>query len=134
MARLVGVWIYAKPRPPAEDVEISGGFTLILSEEDKRKLGDQPMTVDQRVYDWDKDSPDDLMYKDTSWQLGGANLNVGPNTFGLSAIVKHSDMKEEDAWQNTVELYHQLRVTSAVGVNAQFKNSEPEDRAKARFK
>ena len=127
MAKLVGGWIFAWPRKPADDAELQGGATLILTEADKQKLGDGLMTVHIRVYDWDRWSADDLVQSDDTFQLGPANLNAGPNTFGINALVKHSKLQAADpSSQDTAELYFRLRATSATGVKTSWANSPNE--------
>jgi hypothetical protein len=37
MARMVGVWMYVAPRRPSDNVNLTGGATIILTEADKRK-------------------------------------------------------------------------------------------------
>jgi hypothetical protein len=129
MAKLVGVWIFAWPRKVTDDAELQGGATLILTEADKQKLGDGFMTVHIRVYDWDRWSADDLVQSDDTFQLGPANLNVGPNTFGINALVKHAKLKAADpSSQDTAELYFRLRVaSSAAGVQTSWANSPNEN-------
>ena len=133
MVKLVGVWIYGVPRPPTDDLELLGGFTLILDAADKQKLGDGLMKVHIHVMDWDEYSSDDLVQKDDSFQLGPANLNVGPNTFGINAFVKHDKLKTVeggDPDQNTAELYFRLRTVGGA-VATSWANSQNE---KARYK
>jgi hypothetical protein len=109
-SKLVGAWIYCTPRKPSDDAELLGGAVLILTEADKLKLGNGLMKVHIRVMDWDKYSPDDLVQTDDSFSLGPANLNVGPNTFGINALVKHSKMVTVDpSSQTNAELYFRLR-------------------------
>ena len=137
MAKLRGVWIYAVPRPPTDDLELLGGFTLILDAADKQKLGDGLMKVHIHVMDWDEYSSDDLVQKDDSFQLGPANLNVGPNTFGINAFVKHSKLKTiegNDPDQNTAELYFHLQAEK-VGSGPTLKTAWEDSKIdKARYK
>jgi len=67
-------------------LELLGGATLILTQADKQKLGNGLMNVHIRLLDWDQYSPDDLVQQDDRFSLGPANLNVGPNTFGVNAL------------------------------------------------
>lgn len=129
MAKLVGLWIFAWPRAVTGDAELQGGATLILTEADKQKLGDGFMTVHIRVYDYDRWSSDDPMHSDDTFQLGPANLNVGPNTFGINALVKHAKLKTADPWpQDTAELYFKLKAKSAAaGVETRWENSPNEN-------
>ena len=114
MAKMVGVWMYVAPRRPSDNVNLTGAATIILTEADKRKLGDGFMKVSLRVMDDDTWSSDDTVYKDDSFQLGPANLNVGPNTFGISAIVPHSKVaNSEPSWQSSAELYFRVRASGA---------------------
>ena len=129
MAKLVGAWIFASPRKFTDDAELLGGTTLILSEAERQKVGNGQMTVQIRVYDWDKWSDDDIVHKDDNFTLGPANLNVGPSTFFINALIKHDKLQaaEPDPDQNTVELYFRLRVISAVGVKTGWVNTPNEN-------
>jgi hypothetical protein len=85
------------------------------------------MTVKIRVLDWDRFSADDVLHSDDSFQLGPALLNVGPNTFGINALIPHSKLREE--WyegRNYAELYFRLRAEGS-GVSTSWANSPNED-------
>ncbi|NOJ42235.1 hypothetical protein [Bradyrhizobium australiense] len=126
MAKLVGVWIYEEPRSPSDDVKLQGGATLILSEQERRKIGDNLMKVSIRVMD-DDFAFDDELYKDDSFQLGPANLNVGPTTFGFSATVAHSKVaNSETSSESWAELYFRVRASGG-GVTTKWANSQNED-------
>jgi hypothetical protein len=126
MAKMVGVWMYVAPRSPSDDVNLTGGATIILTEADKRKLGDRLMNVSIRVMD-DDTFFDDEVYKDDSFQLGPALLNIGPNTFGISAIVPHSKVaNSEPGYESSAELYFRVRASGG-GVKTNWANSQNED-------
>ncbi|RDI57975.1 hypothetical protein [Microvirga subterranea] len=125
MAKMVGVWMYVAPRRPTDDVNLTGAATIILTEADRRKLGDGLMTVSLRVMDDDTFS-DDTVYKDDSFQLGPALLNIGPNTFGLNAIVPRSKVaNSEPGWESSAELYFRVRASGS-GVTTNWANSQTE--------
>jgi len=126
MAKLVGVWIYEEPRSPSDDVKLQGGATLILSEQERRKIGDNLMKVSIRVMD-DDTAFDDELYKDDTFQLGPANLNIGPSTFGFSATVAHSKVaNSETSSESWAELYFRVRASGG-GVTTKWANSQNED-------
>lgn len=126
MAKMVGVWMYVAPRLPTDDVNLTGGATIILTEADKRKLGDGLMNVSIRVMD-DDTFGDDTVYKDDTFQLGPALLNIGPSTFGFSAIVPHSKVEEsEPVWEGSAELYFRVRASGG-GITTNWANSQNED-------
>jgi hypothetical protein len=128
MAKLVGLWIYEVPRKPSDDVQLLGGATLILTEADKRKLGDGFMRVFIRVKESDS-AFDNTLYSDDSFQLGPGNLNIGPNTFGFSATLKHKTVEESEPWyEEWAELYFRLAATGAGdAVKTKWANSPKED-------
>jgi hypothetical protein len=128
MAKMIGVWMYVAPRSPSDDVNLTGGATLILTEADKRKLGDSLMRVLIRVMDDDTFS-DNTVYKDDNFQLGPANLlNIGPNTFGISAIVPHSKVaNSEPSYESSAELYFRVAGVGGGGVTTKWANSQNED-------
>jgi hypothetical protein len=127
MAKMVGVWMYVAPRRPSDPVNLTGGATIILTEADKRKLGDGFMKVTIRVLDEDPFSSDDEVYKDNSFQLGPGLLNIGPNTFGISAIVPRSKVEDsEPSWQSSAELYFRVRASGG-GVTTNWANSQIEN-------
>jgi hypothetical protein len=124
--KMVGVWMYVAPRNPSDDANLTGAATIILTEADKRKLGNGLMTVSLRVMD-DDTFGDDTVYQDDSFQLGPANLNIGPNTFSISAIVPHSKVeKSEPGWESSAELYFRVRASGG-GVTTNWANSQTED-------
>lgn len=109
MAKMVGVWMYVEPRRPDDDVRLTGAATIIVTEADKHKLGNGFMTVSIRVMDDDTFS-DDIVYQNNSFQLGPALLNIGPNTFGISAIVPHNKVENSEPWwEGSAELYFKVR-------------------------
>jgi hypothetical protein len=126
MAKLVGVWIYEEPRSPSDDVKLQGGATLILSEPERRKIGDNFMKVSIRVMD-DDTAFDDELYKDDTFQLGPANLNIGPSTFGFSATVARSKVaNSETSSESWAELYFRVRASGG-GVTTKWANSQNDD-------
>jgi hypothetical protein len=126
MAKMVGVWMYVAPRRPTDPVNLTGAATIILTEADKRKLGDSLMRISLRVMDDDTFS-DDTVYTDDSFQLGPANLNIGPNTFGISAIVPRSKVENsEPFWESSAELYFRVRASGG-GIKTNWANSQIED-------
>jgi hypothetical protein len=134
MAYLTGIWMYIAPRRPSENVHIQGGATIILSQADKNKLGNSLMTVSIRVMEQDGPPwPNVVAYQDNSFQLGPALLNIGPNTFGISAIVPHSYVENSEAFppgDHTAELYLKLRASGG-GVTTDSIKTHP---LPARFK
>lgn len=126
MAKMVGVWMYVSPRRVNEDVRLTGAATIVLTEADRRKLGERLMKVSLRVMDDDTFS-DDTVYKDDSFQLGPGLLNVGPNTFTISAIVPRSKVADsEPSWESAAELYFRVRASGG-GVTTNWANSQVED-------
>lgn len=126
MAKMVGVWMFVEPRRPTDDVRLRGAATIIITEADRRKLGDSLMRVSLRVMDDDSFS-DDLVQQDDSFQLGPALLNVGPNTFTISAIVPRSRVENsEPFWESSAELYFRVRASGG-GVTTNWANSQNED-------
>ena len=125
MAKLTGVWIYEVPRGPKDDVQLLGGATLIVTEADRRTLGDNFMRVRIKVMDDDSVS-DDTLYDDNSFQLGPGLTQIGPNTFSFSANLPHSKVKDsEPSYENWAELYFRLRVSGG-GVTTSWVNTENE--------
>jgi hypothetical protein len=120
--------MYVEPRRPNDDVKLTGGATIILTEADKRKLGDGFMTLSVRVMDDDSSSSDDTVYKDDSFMIGPELLsNVGPNTIGISAYVPRSKVENsEPSWQSSAELYFRVRASGG-GVKTNWANSQNED-------
>jgi hypothetical protein len=143
MAYLTGLWMYIVPRRPSEDVHIQGGVTIVLSGADKSKLGDSPMTVSIRVMNrGDNVSISNItlqlpnvVVEQESFQVGSANLNIGPNTFGLgSVIVPHAAVANSEPyppWDDTAELYLKLRASGGGGVTTDSIQTHP---LPARFK
>jgi hypothetical protein len=125
MAKMVGVWMFVAPREPSDDVNITGGATIVLTEADKRRLGDGGMNVQIRVMDDDTFS-DDTVHTDDSFTLGAASLNIGPNTFGINAIVPHSRvMGSEPSFETSAELYLRMRAVGG-GLRTNWENSQNE--------
>lgn len=125
MAKMVGVWLYVVPRKASDAVNCHGGATIIITEADKRKLGNSLMTVTVRVYDDDAFS-DDLLYTNSSFQLGPALLQVGPNSFTFSAQLSHSTVANSESWfESAAELYFRVRAAGG-GVSTNWANSQVE--------
>jgi hypothetical protein len=127
MAKMVGVWMYVVPRRPRESpVHLTGGGTIILTEEDKRKLGDSSMRVKIRVMD---DDPifDDEVFKDSF--RTPPNLNIGPNTFDISAFVPLDKVADsEPSSESWAELYFRVQASDAGGgVKTNWANSQNEN-------
>src|SRR5439155_26330267 len=95
-------------------------------EQERRKIGDNLMKVSIRVMD-DDTAFDDELYKDDTFQLGPANLNIGPSTFGFSATVAHSKVaNSETSSESWAELYFRVRASGG-GVTTKWANSQNED-------
>lgn len=126
MAKLTGAWIYETPRGPLDDVQLLGGATLIMTEADKRKLGDNFMKVRIKVMDDDTFS-DDTLYDDASFQLGPGLTKIGPNSFTFSADLPHSKVKNsEPSSEEWAELYFRVRAAGG-GVTTNWASTENED-------
>ncbi|GAA2760830.1 hypothetical protein [Actinopolymorpha rutila] len=126
MAKLVGTWEYVEPRKVEDDVNLVGATTLIMTEADRRKLGDNSMKLQVRVMD-DDTFGDDTVYADDSFQVGPALSQVGPNTIGLNAVVKHSKVEDsEPVWEGSAELYFKVRAVGP-GVVTNWATSQNED-------
>ena len=65
MAKLVGAWLWVAPRKISDGAELVGGATIIITQADKQQLGNGFMNVHIRVMDWDRYSPDDLLFEMT---------------------------------------------------------------------
>lgn len=125
MAKMVGVWEYVVPRKSGDPVNLHGGATIIITEADKRKLGTSLMTVTIRVYDDDTFS-DDLLYTNSSFQLGPGLLQVGPNSFTFSALLSHATVANSEGWfDSSAELYFRVRASGG-GVTTNWANSQIE--------
>jgi len=123
--KIVGVWLYVTPRKVTDPANLIGAATIIVTEADKRKLGDSLMKVTIRVYDEDSIS-DDKLYEDSNFQLGPALLQIGPNTFGLQAIVSRSTLENsEPPWEGSAELYFKV-MASGGGVSTKWARSQTE--------
>jgi hypothetical protein len=123
MAKMTGVWIYVAPRSASDDVNITCGATIILSEAEKHKIGNSLMNVSCRVMDDDAVS-DDTVHVDNSFQLGPALLNIGPSTFQLGVIVPHSKVQDsEPGSESWAELYCRVRASGG-GVTTNWANSQ----------
>ena len=126
MAKMVGVWMFVEPRRVGDDVRLRGAGTIIITEADRRKLGNSLMRVSLRVMDDDTFS-DDTVFQDDSFQLGPGLLNIGPNTFTISAIVPHNKVaNSEPFWESSAELYFRVRASGS-GVTTNWANSQNED-------
>jgi hypothetical protein len=127
MAKMVGVWMYVVPRRPKESpVHLKGGGTIILTEEDKRKLGDNSMRVKIRVMD-DDPGFDDEVFKDSFRTL--SHLNIGPNTFDISTFVPLDKVAvSEPSSESWAELYFRVQASDVgSGVKTKWANSQNEN-------
>ena len=122
MAKIVGVWMYVAPRKPSDDVTLTGAYTLILTEEEKRKIGDNLLIEQFRVMDDDTFSDDEVYKPQFPFQIGPANVNAGPNTYPLQVTLPRSKVVNSEP---SYELYFRVRLSGG-GVTTNWANSQTE--------
>jgi hypothetical protein len=112
MAKMVGVWIWVWPRQIADAVNLTVGGTVILTEEDVARIGDEMLLLGIRIMDRDP-GPDDKV-DDVSDTFAGP-FNVGPNSFQIEQItVPHDDVaNSEPGTESVAELYVKAKVKPA---------------------
>lgn len=124
MAKMVGAWIYVAPRNSNQDVNLTVGGTILMTEADVRKVDKGLMGIQIRVMD-DDTFNDDLVVTDNSFQFGARN--VGPNSFVTGVIVPRSKVEDsEPFYESTAELYARVRAVSN-SVSTGWANSQTEN-------
>lgn len=127
MPRMLGVWmnINNPSRTTSQDLNLTVGGTILLSEADVRKLvkGDL-FKVDIRVFDDDSITADDQLKADNSFSVGVHDTN--PKCFHVGVIVPHGKLNDcESFWDDWAEVYCRVFAkTSNLQTNA--ANSQTE--------
>jgi len=127
MAKMVGVWIWVAPREVSDDVKLTVGGTVLLTEQDVRQIGDQVVKLRIRIMDDDTFSDDEVA--DVSDTFAGP-FKVGPNSFQTEIIVPHDDVSgSEPGTESTAELYARVRVppVTTVSIKTNWDNSQNEN-------
>jgi hypothetical protein len=124
MAKMVGVWIYVHPRRRlADDVVLTFGATVLMSEAEVRKIGLGLLPVDIQIRDRDFPGFDDRVHIAT---FHCAAQKVGPNHFHTEVTVPHSEVEDSEPWfERTAELYARLRGNST-DLSTNWANSQME--------
>lgn len=106
MAKMLGVWINVNNpnRTTSQDLNLSVGGTILLSEAEVRALGQGGLFgVNIRVMDDDSVS-DDLVHTDNSFQVGV--YDTSPRCFHTGVIVPHQKLNNcEPFWESWAEIY-----------------------------
>ncbi|MGV0836304.1 hypothetical protein [Mycolicibacterium thermoresistibile] len=124
MAKMVGAWIYVAPRNANQDVNLTVGGTILMTEADVRKVGDGLMNIQIRVMDDDSLS-DDLVLTNNSFSFGARS--VGPNSFFTGVIVPRAKVEDSEPWyESAAELYARIRAVAS-GVSTNWANSQTEN-------
>ena len=127
MARMLGVWmnINNPSRPTSQDLNLTVGGTILLTEADVRKLvkGDV-FKVNIRALDHDSVSADDLLHTDNSFSVGV--YDTTPKCFHVGVIVPHGKLNDSEMfWDDWAEVYCRVYAkTSNIQTNA--ANSQTE--------
>ena len=124
MAKMVGAWIYVAPRNANQDVNLTVGGTILMTEADVRKVDKGLMSIQIRVMD-DDTFGDDLVVTDNSFQFGARH--IGPNSFVTGVIVPRAKVEDsEPFYESTAELYARVRAVSS-SVSTGWANSQVEN-------
>jgi hypothetical protein len=117
MARMAGVWLWiAAPREVGDDVNLLVGGTIILTQQEVNKIGNQALSL--RILIMDDDTFNDNEVDAFSDTFAGP-FNVGPNSFQTrNLIVPHDKVSNSEPWNESVaELYAKVRVAPATTVS-----------------
>jgi hypothetical protein len=130
MARMVGVWIWVATREVADDVNITVGGTVNLTEQDVRQIGNQALSLRIRIMDDDTISDDEVAAVSDTF---AGPFKEGPNSFQTQVIVPHDDVSDsEPGTESWAELYARVRVpattvTGAGSISTKWENSQNEN-------
>jgi hypothetical protein len=107
MAKMVGVWIFVHPRKVNDSATVTVGGTVIMTQQDVRKLGVGLLPISIKVMDddpgWDDDVQDDNSFFFAAHQ-------VGPNSFTTDLTIPHGKLEDsEPFWESATELYAKVR-------------------------
>jgi hypothetical protein len=103
MAKMVGAWIDVAPRSPSDNVNMTVGGTILMTQEDIRRLGNSLMRVKIRIMDHDTVTSDDHIHTDTNFSFGPRS--VGPNCFHTGFVVPRSEVEASEFWDSEAEVY-----------------------------
>jgi len=110
---MAGVWmILAAPREVGDDVSLTVGGTIILTQQEVDKIGNQALSL--RVLIMDDDSFNDDEVVDFSDTFAGP-FNAGANSFQTTVFtVSHDKVADsEPGYESVAELYARVRVSPA---------------------
>jgi hypothetical protein len=129
MAKMVGVWIWVAPRDVSDDVNLTVGGTVILTDQDMQHIGED-LGLKIRIMDEDPGRDDKVgEVKDTF----PGPFKVGWNSFTTQVVVPHDDVADsEPFWESTAELYAKVAVyrRKVTEIKTDWDNSQTE---KVRF-
>ena len=107
MAKMVGTWIFVHPRKASDSAKLTVGGTVIMTQQDVRKLGVGLLPISIRVMDSDP-GPDDHVQDDNNFFF--AAHQVGPNSFTTDMTISNSRLEDsEPFWESATELYAKVR-------------------------
>jgi hypothetical protein len=114
MGKMLGVWINVNNpnRTTSQDLNLTVGGTILLSEAEVRALGGGGLfTVTVRVMDDDSFS-DDLVHSDSTFQINVQGTS--PRCFHTGVIVPHGKLNDCEPWyEDWAEIY--ARVSAKAG-------------------
>jgi hypothetical protein len=122
MAQMLGVWmnINNPNRTTSQDLNLTVGGTIMLSDADLKKLGGKGglFAINIKVMDEDTFS-DDTVFTDSSFQVNITDTN--PKCFHTGVIVPHGKLNDcEWLFDHTAEIYCRVMAKNgAVQTNAE---------------